>query len=1508
MDIENTNELEGLVNSIGRNTPQTETRINLSPQESDFVTSREQVIQNNIQEHFLEPSVVNDNSVLKKPILLLPSEEKAEFKKVSNETVNLLPEKDADIDYVDYVNVNTEWYKWEPLHYAAYASNPDILKELCDKLGKDRINTLTMLSENALHVLLEHGTLGQSFNVSCQNGTDTRMAKIISKEDENVTKSAQVLIDAEIDINHTNFWNQTPILIAIKRRYFGVVKLLLEKSDIDLDSCKDAVSGKTAREILEGKEGLGKLPTGLGSRLPKEVLFSFLKSGDEDNFLEYNGGKMSDFVDKLDGDNENNSSCTLLQYCFRRGLIFWYKDKANNDCDQNSQDITSNRLMNVFCKSGMERSIQHLINNGAKPFFELRKFEQSHSILEAAIIKGYYPVVALILSKLYVETPRDDEVFSKICTSLVELLKNHSRSIDLNNTLAVVLSWLLDQFNTLRTNEKKHKANDPKAVKDEIFQKLYKQIEAQLSDLLKLGAKIISRENQLLLLKFPNSLCWTTEDNGNKNNTSWWCCINSTINHWKICFCKSGKKSVIEEIDPEVLHNHLDDCVEQEGSQVKINCDSFLKDGSVYPVFDTFLSSKKVKESLNHLVFKILIMRHWENLKLSILRCPVQCIHLSVVFYGIFYLLLHLYIFFYFIQFLAFAICFYILFAKKNQVWTTEIPNKIFDTVVLFTGNLDYMQTPWKHENNNGNNSTDQSLYHDFPHKESFSKFIFILFVLFLAIILQNLLLGLLVIDMGDLHKDSALSEQVKRAGFVVRMNIFFKSNKMMKILAKVFQYSDLKPESKITVDDNDRKVLTKEEKQNLDFMLTKKTKSPNILKKLLNCVKMKTNERSWEYWRNERKKQVFDKAVIEEIVNNFYRMQEMKDEEPKNDKTKNDETKNDETKCKVCGEIVLRKNLKDHRTTFKHIEAQKQKHGETDCTICKEKFPKGYWKQHKTTKTHILAEQQKEISKIVKTMKEGETEVYTLRPGSNENRHYINTLTTFLAVRFALSTNQDFKISVNNDKWNDFGDIVFEFDHPKKTIETIRCKKIETKYKYTPVVLTAESGKLSLKEQCEILKKLKPKDDFVNTNFKLYTVSSVEVDKNPEVVYDESNIQKWQSDDKESWKGVKVEIKQSKSKKNDLFNTTDDADDVCTFQMVNHRDGSVNEHLSKFQMYIKQKRKPEMMSFIDTIIKDKFNIDFDVSDELFKYVRNKFRTEKVLKKQERCLKVTRENVLVKIAEILLSPFLVVPHDLIEEKDLDLWNESIKEFDITVLKHEEDIVTKIYKGINHVLKQEINYSLSILSEVKIDTKNITNEKLKKKLFGYDGSLTFLYLALWKSGLIPLILRAQDHKQLRLICDVVTFLKQENFLLKFVITTDLKPDHRYFSEKLKVFLNMSDLKLLENVVLEKILSKKIKVVKLNCQVSLKEIDELNCDFLKKLSPDAFLNILFDDYSFVNVQVPMTNEIDDNTIVLGEDVIRQVAQDLNEREGITENELKYLVSVDDEPTYIHVPPQL
>ena len=281
---------------------------------------------------------------------------------------------------------------------------------------------------------------------------------------------------------------------------------------------------------------------------------------------------------------------------------------------------------------------------------------------------------------------------------------------------------------------------------------------------------------------------------------------------------------------------------------------------------------------------------------------------------------------------------------------------------------------------------------------------------------------------------------------------------------------------------------------------------------------------------------------------------------------------------------------------------------------------------------------------------------------------------------------------------------------------------------------------------------------------------------------------------------------------------------------------------------------------------------------------------------------------MVKIAEILLTQFLVVPHDLIQEKALDLWKVSIKEFDITILKHEEDTVTKIYQCINHVLKQETNYYLNIFREVEIDTEYITNEKLKKELFGYDNSLKFLYLAMWKSGLTPLILRAQDPKQLRRICSVVTFLKEEKFRLEFVVTTDFKPDQRYSSEKLKVFWNMSDLKFLQKEVFEKILSKNIKVVNLDCPVSLKKIHQMNCNFLKKLGPDAFLNILFDDYSFVNVQVPMTNEIVDNTIVLGDDVIKQLAQYLKERDESTEKELKYLVSVDEEPTYIHVPPQL
>ncbi|KAJ3621399.1 hypothetical protein MTP99_003535 [Tenebrio molitor] len=852
------------------------------------------------------------------------------IKTLSLETIKQNLQQEAEID-----SINPKWYGWEALHYAARTTDPDKLQLICDNLpsGKTQINTLTILSENALHVLLDHGDLGQSFNLTCQNGTDLKRSKIINQEKDRIVKCAEILIEAGIDVNHNNFWNETPLLIAIKRKYFKIVDMLLKQDSIDLDSCRGAVSGKTARELLRGKKKIKKIKT---KALPNKtstdtkILFRLLKSGDEEAFLSYKGGKISEMLletnESIDGDDVVNSSCTLLQYCFRRGLIAWHQEKAR--CESYSplhyQDITANRLVQIFCQNGMVKCIQHLLDNGADIDFTLRKFENEKTLLQAAIVKGYYPLVAVILGRT--ETKFDP---NKLCPAIIELVGSTINDIDLNCTLSIVLNRLL----TSKT-----------PLDDEGIEKL--------NEIWKLDHSLtrLKQENVLLLLKFPGSL-------------------NSTITN-----------TVLEKIGPEVIQKHLDECVEQQEDKICIHYDSFIKNGSVDQGLKTFVTSPVLYVCLTHFVFKILIMQKWEELRFM----KVKYFYLNLYFYIFFYLLLNIYILckfnkvsnlsvgfvfvpgviclvlfmakevfqlsacvgsyfrefsnyaelffivttilvysvdenwvdfvevlcilssnfvlllllgqvpkcakyiiifhtilfylmyivFYFIQFVAFAICFYILFAESDQAFWTDFGNKIFETIVLFTGNLDYMETPWRKESSS--NSTSQDSFHNFSYKQLFAKLILLLFVLFMAIILHNLLLGLLVTDMENLNKRVKLFEHSKRASFVVKVEKYLDSACLRCLPNCILRHFHsgryLFVNNKyVVVNINDKKMIDDDGKQHLDFILTKREKRQNSLEKLFRYIKSKVNEQSCEGIRHHVNSEVLEKLeLLEDRLKNL--------------------------------------------------------------------------------------------------------------------------------------------------------------------------------------------------------------------------------------------------------------------------------------------------------------------------------------------------------------------------------------------------------------------------------------------------------------------------------------------------------------------------------------------------------------------------------------------------------------------------------------------------------------
>lgn len=150
-----------------------------------------------------------------------------------------------------------------------------------------------------------------------------------------------------IDVNQTNFWNETPICLAVRYRYLKLINLLLTVDSIDLDSFIE--SGKTIQEYLKWNLYI-TLPKSYIQEDPLRIRFNFLKSGDEESFLNYDTSTLSDNINSFDGD-----TYTMLQFCLRKGFLEYLQNDHYKIKRLNTYDIKDNPMLTVFKTKGLAR-------------------------------------------------------------------------------------------------------------------------------------------------------------------------------------------------------------------------------------------------------------------------------------------------------------------------------------------------------------------------------------------------------------------------------------------------------------------------------------------------------------------------------------------------------------------------------------------------------------------------------------------------------------------------------------------------------------------------------------------------------------------------------------------------------------------------------------------------------------------------------------------------------------------------------------------------------------------------------------------------------------------------------------------------------------------------------------------------------------------------------------------------------------------------------------------------
>ncbi|XP_050294855.1 transient receptor potential channel pyrexia-like isoform X1 [Anthonomus grandis grandis] len=702
------------------------------------------------------------------------------------------------------------WYYWEPIHFAVYLTYEERLGTIVKVYSenKDKLNVLTVFSENALHVLLEYGRRTESFHVQLSNGWESRLCHVIAEEKAEVVRCAKILIDAGVDINHNNIWNETPLLIAIRYRLLNVIELLLRTGTADLDTCKDPYTKKSARDMLREHEiHLDLLLPNTVTVSSANMLFTFLKGREEEEFLRYNNEHVQPWVKNTEG---IPGTSTMLQLCLIKGYIDFEKTAKPPEETPDEGDILKTAMLQFFCRMGFGRSVEHLLNNGADVNYKSNVLGK-RDVFQMAVKLSYYPFLTILLEHrsgqvkerqlLDVLERTDENLFRGanrnvrhtlfLLTSKLEMFYQSSRPVEIDLKSRKVLNRILDLYLEYNTDDE------------------YKE---NICQVLRLGASLCNE--RLEKVSYDTLKAHLDECVGPTNKV----CYDSIISDDNDVYSETAALHYLaHDSKKRDLLNHPA-LIYLIHAKWERTCKFFYMDFVLYLLFFLVLCVYMVQLQVNcvntsvkaFLIVLLLMVSIKELVQLlfyfpryccevtnwleigTIVCClfnlftRVEELMVGAILLSTMMLLLLLgqfpkftkymiifsstkyfleYVSFYFIQFVSFALCFFILLPPPESddtpgVWNTfgQITLNLFNTLIFFIGQYDGDIT-------------------EVPKFPVFGRIIVAMFIFCMTIILNNLLVGLIVTDMDFIQKTSKEQRQVSSIRYITRIETFHRQS-----------------------------------------------------------------------------------------------------------------------------------------------------------------------------------------------------------------------------------------------------------------------------------------------------------------------------------------------------------------------------------------------------------------------------------------------------------------------------------------------------------------------------------------------------------------------------------------------------------------------------------------------------------------------------------------------------------------------------------------------------------
>jgi serine/threonine-protein phosphatase 6 regulatory ankyrin repeat subunit B len=365
-----------------------------------------------------------------------------------------------------------------------------------------------------------------------------------------------------------------------------------------------------------------------------------------------------------------------------------------------------------------------------------------------------------------------------------------------------------------------------------------------------------------------------------------------------------------------------------------------------------------------------------------------------------------------------------------------------------------------------------------------------------------------------------------------------------------------------------------------------------------------------------------------------------------------------------------------------------------------------------------------------------------------------------------------DFEMITNSNDCGDFDDVALKvtFVDGQSQIFLLQLKHSENMKNVNDEMFAAENGDFSLQKYMRSISKL---ENTENVSFILYTNKSTSIGskstidiKNEDKTDDKVVVTELQDLDSEKlllWS--KNENPKKKNRKKNRLKPQNQEKGTNVFQFeLNQSSGSVeslDDYLKRFYFFAHQTDVTGAQSLINAILKKEYGItDATCSSSLLQFMETWWSSNFIL---------TKYDVIAKLAELTLTPFIQTISDSKCNEKSKLLKEAIMKFDMTFVRDTNDeVVGNIWNET--VSDEEISFT-------SLKYYGLCVEGIK------DLSPNVCSKVLWHLNKVPLIVKAEEcrQEQVKQAIRLLEKIKKRKVVLLANATKEEFPQWRIFQD-------------------------------------------------------------------------------------------------------------------------------